>query len=154
VFSYKTNLTVTIAIFEKTGKTLFLASERAHRRDRRPRIAAILLVTALSASVAGAWPWRYRHVEKAGVRFLATSTLVRGTWGWNEDSYLAELHLAADNKMTLVRLVDAYPNEGPPLSRAVLTSDGGHCSLCAAMQNATCPLERYCCALRPVIRWL
>lgn len=93
------------------------------RSNRVSHIAAILLIAALNTSTAGAW--LHRHGPKTRVRFLATSTLVRGTWGENEDTYLAQLLLPKQNEAVLVRLVDAYPNEWPPLSREVLTSDAG-----------------------------
>lgn len=94
------------------------------RSIRASHIAAILLIAALNTSTAGAWPHR-RQAQKARVQFLATSTLIRGTWGPNEDTYLAQLVLPKQNEAVLVRLVDAYPNEWPPLSRNVLTSDAG-----------------------------
>jgi hypothetical protein len=87
------------------------------------RITTLVLFIAVSASMAGAWP--HKHGHKVRVRFLATGTLVRGTWGQNEDTYLAELSLSHDTESVLVRMVDAYPNEAPPLSHAVLTSNSG-----------------------------
>jgi hypothetical protein len=72
---------------------------------------------------AGAWP--HQRGQKAKVRFLASGTLVRGTWGLNEDTYLAEMHLRPGNESTLVRLIDDYPNEVPPISAVVLTSELG-----------------------------
>jgi hypothetical protein len=53
------------------------------------RIAATAAVIAISTTTAGAWP--HRHGQKAHVRFLATSTLIRGTFGQNEDTFLAQL---------------------------------------------------------------
>jgi hypothetical protein len=87
------------------------------------RIAFIVAVISVSATPASAWP--HKQVQKARVRFLASSTLIRGTWGLNEDTYLAELHVRQDNESILIRLVDEYPNEAPPLSKAVLTSESG-----------------------------
>ena len=81
------------------------------------------MIAGLMTVTAEAWP--HRHGEKARVRFLATSTLIRGTWGENEDTYLAQLVLPKENEAVLVRLVDTYPNEWPPLPREVLTSDAG-----------------------------
>lgn len=89
----------------------------------RSQIATVLVIVILSAATAKAWP--HRRGQKARVHFLATSTLIRGTWGQNEDTYLAQLLLPKQNEAVLVRLVDAYPNEWPPLSRSVLTSDSG-----------------------------
>ena len=87
------------------------------------RIVAICALIALSATTAGAWP--HKRGQKARVRFLATSTLVRGTFGQNEDTYLAQVFTARGDESYLIRLVDAYPNEAPPLSVATLTSDSG-----------------------------
>ena len=93
------------------------------RFQRASHIGASIAVIVLAAASAGAWP--HRHAQKARVRFLATSTLIRGTWGQNEDTYLAQLMLPKQNEAVLVRLVDAYPNEWPPLAHEVLTSDAG-----------------------------
>lgn len=87
------------------------------------RIVSIFAVIAISTTTAGAWP--HRHGQKARVRFLATSTLIRGTFGQNEDTYLAQVFTARGNESHLIRLVDAYPNETPPLPLATLTSDSG-----------------------------
>ena len=91
------------------------------RLKHRSQIAAVLVIGAMTVATAGAWPHQQR--QKARVRFLTTSTLIRGTWGPNEDTYLAQLLLPKENEAVLVHLVDAYPNEWPPLSRSVLTSD-------------------------------
>ena len=87
------------------------------------RFASVAVVLATSAATAGARP--HKQGQKAQIRFLATSTLVRGTWGWNEDTYLAELRLTTGGEPLLVRLVDAYPNAAPPLPRTALTSTSG-----------------------------
>lgn len=87
------------------------------------RITAIILITAPSACPTQAWP--HKSEQKAKVHFLATSTFIRGTWGWNKDIYLAQILLPKENEATLVRLVDAYPNEFPPLSREVQISQSG-----------------------------
>ena len=65
------------------------------------------------------------HIEKARVRFLATSWMVRGTWGLNEDRYLAEITSARNDAPILVQLIDIYPNESSPLSQETLTSQIG-----------------------------
>lgn len=93
------------------------------RLKHRSQITAVLVVAAMTAATARAWP--HRQGQKVRVHFLATSTLIRGTWGPNEDTYLAQLLLPKQNEAVLVRLVDAYPNEWPPLAREVLTSDAG-----------------------------
>jgi len=87
------------------------------------RIVSIAVAISISSAVAGAWP--HKPDQKAHVRFLATSTLVRGTFGPNEDTYLAEMTLAKNSESILIRLVDAYPNETPPISRADLTASSG-----------------------------
>jgi hypothetical protein len=88
----------------------------------------------MTVATAGAWP--HRHGQKARVRFLATSTLIRGTWGQNEDTYLAQLLLPKQNEAVLVRLVDAYANEWPPLARAALTADAG--TVLSVKRDAEC----------------
>jgi hypothetical protein len=93
------------------------------RLKYRLKIVTILFSTTLIAMPAAAWPRRYG--QKMRVRFLATSTLLRGTWGWNEDTYLAEILLPKQDETVLVRLVDAYSSNWPPLAREVLTSDAG-----------------------------
>jgi hypothetical protein len=90
---------------------------------RKSRLAAVLAIAVMITASAGAWS--HRHEQKARVRFLATSTLIRGTWGLNQDTFLAQLLLPKQNEMVLVRLVDAYPSDWPPLSRAVLQSGNG-----------------------------
>ena len=87
------------------------------------RFVSVAVVLAISAAAAGAWP--HKQGPKAQIRFLATSTQVRGTWGWNEDTYLAELRLAAGGEPLLVRLTDAYPNAASPLSQTILTAPTG-----------------------------
>jgi hypothetical protein len=87
------------------------------------RFASVAVVLAISAAAAGAWS--HKQGPKAQIRFLATSTLVRGTWGWNEDSYLAELMFLAVGASLLLRLIVAYPNEALPLSQTILTSSSG-----------------------------
>ena len=87
------------------------------------RIVSIAAALATSTGTAGAWP--HRHGREARVRFLATSTLIRGNWGPNEDTYLAELSADKDKERVLIRLVGAYPNEAPPISREDLTAPSG-----------------------------
>ena len=86
------------------------------------RILSAVLILATLAQAAEAWP--HKHSQKVRVQFLAESTLLRNTWGPNEDTYLVDLS-RNHSETILVRLVDAYPNEAPPLSHAVLTSDSG-----------------------------
>lgn len=70
------------------------------------------------------------------VRFLVTSTLLRGTWGLNEDTYLAQVLFPRQNEAVLVRLVDAYPNEWPPLARQIIASESG--ALLALRRDVGC----------------
>ncbi len=104
------------------------------RLKHRSQIAAALMIAAMTPATAGAWP--HRRGQKAHVHFLASSTLIRGTWGQNEDTYLAQLLLPKQNEAVLVRLVDAYPNEWPPLAREVLRSDAG--AVLAVKRDAEC----------------
>jgi hypothetical protein len=59
------------------------------------------------------------------VKFLAASTLIRGTFGENEDTFLAQVLIAHGAESKLIRLIDAYANEAPPLSVAALRSESG-----------------------------
>jgi hypothetical protein len=87
------------------------------------RIVVMVAVIAVSATSALAWP--HKKGQRLQVRFVATSTLIRGTYGPNEDTYLAELSLDKGRERFLVRLVDAYPNEAPPILRVNLTAPSG-----------------------------
>jgi len=86
------------------------------------RMAAVIALLVLSG-IASAKTRQPRPV-KAQVRFLATSQSIRGTWGANEDVYLAEIAVSVGDK-TLVRLIDKYPNLRSPLSTDSLTSTSG-----------------------------
>lgn len=97
-------------------------------------ILNVALIALLSAAPAGAWP--RRTGQRVRVRFLATSTLIRGTFGQNEDTYLAQLLLPKANEAVLIRLIDAYANETPSISRTVLTSDAG--TLLRVGRDAAC----------------
>ena len=87
------------------------------------RIVSLVAAIAISTTSGASWP--HRNGQKARVRFLATSTLVRGTWGRSEDTCLAEVTFTSESDPLLVRLVDSYPNEAPPISGAALTSTSG-----------------------------
>lgn len=104
------------------------------RFQRASQIGTIFVVMTLAAAGAGAWP--HQHGQKARVHFLAISTVIRGTWGPNEDTYLAQLLFLKQNEVVLVRLVDANPNECPPLAQEVLTSDAG--ALFPVKRDAEC----------------
>ncbi len=49
------------------------------------------------------------HPQKAIVRFLATSTSVRNSWGTSQDVYLVEIVPHATDNPVLARLVDDNP---------------------------------------------
>ena len=98
------------------------------------RFIAMAAVVVLTTRTAGAWP--HRQGQRARVQFVATSTLIRGTWGQNEDAYLVKLLFPKQNETVLVRLIDTYPNEFPPLSREVLSSDRG--SVLSLKRDAGC----------------
>lgn len=72
------------------------------------------------------------------MRFLATSTVVRGTWGYNQDIFLAELQPARNGELQLVRLIDEYPNFYPPLAAEVLKSKSG--TVLKVRRDAQCDL--------------
>jgi hypothetical protein len=87
------------------------------------RTVTAIAVIAISVHSADA---RSRiRVQKAHVRFLAASTFVRGTWGYNQDIFLAELLSSRHGEPLLVRLIDEYPNTYPSLSADVLASQTG-----------------------------
>jgi hypothetical protein len=104
------------------------------RLRRALHIGVGIVVIAFAAASAGAWP--QKHGQKARARFLASSTFYRTTWGFNEDTYLAQLQLPKDNEQVLVRLVDAYPDAFAPLSRATLQSESG--TMLAVQRDQEC----------------
>jgi hypothetical protein len=88
-------------------------------------IRTLTVMACIAAAVTSADARARIRVQKAHVRFLATSTVVRGSWGYNQDTYLAELRPARNGELQLVRLIDEYPNLSPPLPAEVLTSQSG-----------------------------
>jgi hypothetical protein len=67
-----------------------------------------------------------RHrAQKAKVHFLADGALLRGSWGFNQDIYLAELIGKKEPGRQLVRIVDEYSPDAPPLSHEVLVDEQG-----------------------------
>lgn len=87
------------------------------------RIATVVAFAILSGIMAAKTP--HPHTVKAQTRFFATSTCIRGTWGTNQDTYLAEIVPHDEREPHLVRLIDEYPNLLPPLSIESLTSTAG-----------------------------
>lgn len=125
-----------------SGHPLFRGNGETYRQRRVGLIRKRLLLTALlflsfifvdRPSVA-----RQRvRPAKVRVRFLATSTFVRGVGGTNEDIYLAEL-LGADGEPTLIRLIDEYSNLINPLDRASVTSQSG--TILPVIRDPNCDL--------------
>lgn len=98
-----------------------VASFRLVRRVSAICLTATMILSGLYATAST----RRGKPERRTVVFLATGSLVRGTVGYNEDTYLAEFVPASGNDRMIIRLVDDYPNYAPPLSAEVLTSGTG-----------------------------
>lgn len=88
-------------------------------------VQTMATLVMMIATVALADGRSHGKTQQARVHFVATSTLLRGTWGYNEDTYLAQLQLGPRGARLLVRLVDEYSNLSAPLSAGVLRSDRG-----------------------------
>lgn len=78
------------------------------------------------------------HPLRVQVRFLATSTLYRTTWGMNEDNYLADLMSPKNSQPLLARLVDEYSNWAPPIPATILRSESG--TLFKLMRDPLCDI--------------
>jgi hypothetical protein len=102
------------------------------------RIRIVTLMACIAVAVTSADARARIRVQKAHVRFLATSTMVRGTWGYNQDIFLAELQPARHGELQLVRLIDEYPNLYPPLPAEILTSQSG--TVLKVKRDAQCDL--------------
>ena len=64
---------------------------------------------------------RHDKPIKAKVRFLADSTIVRSSYGENQDVYLVTLTAGlGDSSAVVARLIDRYPPSGAPISPEVL----------------------------------
>lgn len=87
------------------------------------RIAVVIAFVLLPGIAAARSP--HPRPLKAQTRFLATSAFIRGTWGTNQDIYLAEIIPHAGDKPLLVRLIDEYLTFQLPLSVDSLTSTTG-----------------------------
>jgi hypothetical protein len=112
----------------------------------RQAIVAVILVTfAFSATGRVGASHRIKSV-KARVKFLATSWLLRGTWGLNEDKYLVELSPSPKEPPFLAYLIDSYPSTFPPQSSEVLTSEVG--TTLRLRRDATCDIAFGQIALR------
>jgi hypothetical protein len=88
-------------------------------------VKLITLVMILTVSAASVSATQAKKTKKARVHFLATGTEIRGTWGFNQDTYFAELAFVKDGPLQFVRIVDEYSQLAPPLSRESLTSVSG-----------------------------
>ena len=95
-------------------------------------------MACIAAAVTSADARPRIRVQKARVRFLATSTFVRGTWGYNQDIFLVELTPVRNGELLLVRLIDEYPNLFPPLPAEVLKSQSG--TVLKVKRDAQCDL--------------
>jgi hypothetical protein len=84
------------------------------------RIATLAVLAA--ACVGTVEAQAHTRAQKAHVHFLATSTVLRGSWGFNQDVFLVELRFAAHGEPVLARLIDEYPSLFPPLTAEVLSS--------------------------------
>jgi hypothetical protein len=86
-------------------------------------VAAVIFAALLSGT-ATAKAHRSRSI-KARTHFLATGACIRGTWGLNQDIYLAEITLKKEREVQLVRLIDEYTPFAQPLSVTALTAAAG-----------------------------
>lgn len=87
------------------------------------RLIALLAMLAASANIAAARD--HRQVQRLRVRFLATGSEIHGTWGMNEDDFLASKVSRDGTEGQLIFLVDEYVSGTLSLSRDVLTSESG-----------------------------
>lgn len=84
----------------------------------------IVVVSAISILFAESiHSWARKGGIQAQIRFVASSTFVRGTWGLNEDTYLVELRNSRSGSAFLALLIDTYPNEAPPIPYDVVTAN-------------------------------
>jgi hypothetical protein len=96
------------------------------------------LVALVAACVGTAGSQAHARAQKAHVHFLATSTLLRGTWGYNQDVFLVELRFAAHGEPVLARLIDEYPSLFSPLTAEDLRSPSG--TVFRVRRDAQCDL--------------
>jgi hypothetical protein len=97
-------------------------------------IATFLVGTVLTGTTEA----KDRQVLKARVRFLATGSLIRGTWGSNQDQYLVEVAETPTSEPVLARLIDDYATYQLPLSHDILTSPTG--SVLKIRQDTRCEI--------------
>ena len=114
-----------------TRRVFFLcrAGDRNHCRASAPccelrGILAIAVLLAVTPSIVSARQSEVR-MHRVTVRFVATSTTYRTTWGMDEDIYLANLTFPKNGERVLARLIDEYPNYAPSIPEAALRSGAG-----------------------------
>lgn len=81
----------------------------------------IVIVSFMTMPVASAKSPKYISAQ---VRFMATSTSTRSSFGENQDVYLIEVKPRDGSDPQLARLEDIYPRYRDGLSEAVLKSPG------------------------------
>lgn len=69
--------------------------------------------------------WPHRKSPWLRVRFLAEETLVRGTWGINQDKYLAEFIPSGNCPSGILQIVDEYSEWDFPISFSDLSNKNG-----------------------------
>lgn len=107
---------------ENRKRSRLLPCAAAKPRIRRA-CAIVVLLTGYSTFAGAA---SRIHPKKARVRFIATSSLYRTTWGMNEDIYLGELTFTKrENEQVFARVINQYSNWEPPIPAAVLKSESG-----------------------------
>jgi hypothetical protein len=88
------------------------------------RLCKVLVITCVFNSGLFVSARQRQESQQVRVRFLATATTVRGTWAFNQDTYLAQIDLP-DGSSSLARIFDEFMFADPPLSAAVLESKEG-----------------------------
>jgi hypothetical protein len=103
------------------------------------RVFMALAICAVALSIACAASAREgTHTTSARIRFLATSWVIRGTSGPNQDTYLAEMLPINTDPPFLIYLIDDYANEFPSISRETLVSQAG--SVMRVRRDAQCDM--------------
>lgn len=86
------------------------------------RVAVIVASASVFCAIADASS--RKQVRTVHIRFLAASTILRSTFGYNRDTFLAAL-VQEGSPAQLVCLIDEYQNSFPPLSQDALTDTSG-----------------------------
>lgn len=98
---------------------------------------AIVIAFSVFLGYASAWP--HKLGKKARVTFAAEGTMIRGTWGLNEDNYLVSLSFTDVEQSTIARLIDTYPNEWAAISLDALTAQNG--TVLRVIRDSHCDVE-------------